>query len=84
MQSATVSFDTKCTSDEEDVLYDLKYDGTSVTDAGNTLNGKVTFDTSTMLITYFNSIEPISSDGGSTYDPYVLTLECTDPFHPTA
>eukprot|EP00347_Sterkiella_histriomuscorum_P010349 403376645 len=84
VQSATVSFDTKCTSDEEDVLYDLKYDGTSVTDAGNTLNGKVTFDTSTMLITYFNSIEPISSDGGSTYDPYVLTLECTDPFHPTA
>jgi len=64
VQSGIVSFATKCTSDEDDVLYDLKYDGTSVNIAGNALLDLVTFDTSALEITYLNSLIPLTTDGG--------------------
>ena len=55
-----MTFENKCTSSEDDVLYDLKYDGTSVTDESNTLFELVTFDTETMLITFYNSLAPLT------------------------
>ena len=79
-----MTFENKCTSSEDDVLYDLKYDGTSVTDVRSDLLELVTFDTETMLITFYNSLPPLTEDEGATYEPYVLSLECTDPFHLTA
>lgn len=45
---------------------------------------QVTFDIDTLLISFTNDLIPLTSDEGETYDPYVLTLECTDPFHLTA
>ena len=37
-----------------------------------------------MIISFTNDLIPLTADEGDTYDPYVLTLECTDPFHLTA
>ena len=83
VQTYTLSFSSACSSTEDDVIYDLKYGDTSVLDTENVVYDNVTFDSDTKLISFRNDLTPLTEDNGLTYEPYVLTLECSDPFHET-